>query len=34
MQLQIKLQKTADMTYLEANEQETRYRSTYSEALK
>ena len=34
MQLQVKLQKTAQIAYLEANKQETRYRLTYSEVSK
>ena len=34
MQLQIKLQKKAEITYLEANKQQTRYRVTCSEVSK
>ena len=34
MELQVKLQKTAKMTYLEANKQETRDRLTSLEILK
>ena len=32
MQLPVKVQKTAELTYLEANKQQTRYRVTYSES--
>ena len=34
MQLQIKPQKTAEITYLEANKQQTRYRLTYLDVSK
>ena len=34
MQLQVKLKKTAEITYLEAKKQETRYRLRYLEVLK
>ena len=34
MELQVKLQKTAEITYLEANKHQTRYRLTNSTVLK
>ena len=34
MQLQLKLQKTAEITYLKAKKQQTRYRVTYLEVSK
>ena len=34
MQLQIKLQKPAEITYLEVNKQQTKYRLTYLEIWK
>ena len=34
MQLQVKRQQTAEITYLQANKQERRYRLTYSEISK
>ena len=34
MELQVKLQKTAEITYLEANKQQARYRLTYLEVSK
>ena len=34
MQLEVKLQKTAEITYLEAYKQQTRYRLTYLEVSK
>ena len=34
MQLQVKLQKAAELTYLEAKKQQTRYRLTYFEFSK
>ena len=34
MQLQVKVQKTAEITYLEANNQQIRYPLTYLEVLK
>ena len=34
MQLRIKVQKIAELTYLEANKQQTKYRLTYLESWK
>ena len=34
MQLQVELQKTQEITYLEVNKQETRYRLTYLDVSK
>ena len=34
MELQVKLQKTAEITYSEVNKQQTRYRLTYSDDSK